>query len=313
MKPSKKFKRQFKNLVDKDKIIKRIRVLTRDEFTSLGEFSSISSLFMSYEDKTCVDMSTFKFKSNDECFQFVFEDSHGGIAKCNFRGLVFSRNFKDVCLKREMIVPIQMFYSDGTSGYGFSFVHNVLPNPNSRKKEFVTYYRNVGIVSKDGKIRYGTKSDVPAWILKYLPRFNENVVDVLSGHDSCNKNFNVSDYQAIYQAIYEAVYWLCKTSSDGLTYSIPFGGDKKVVWGYSYDEMKYNYFSNKNSDGYVNCECPINVYSYFKSIYKTNDSKVATRGIIPLSSLYSIFIYDDWNSTETEIWNNLDSTMKGKF
>lgn len=312
MKPSKKFKRQFKNLVDKDKIIKRIRVLTRDEFTSLGEFSSISSLFMSHVNlsKSTDDEMKFNFGSQDERFQAVFEDPHGDIAKCEFNGLVFSGNFiKDACLNREMIVPIQMFYSDGTSEYGFSFIHKIRPNSNSRKREFVTYYRNVGIVSKDGKIRYGIKSDVPTWLLKYLPRFNESVVDVLYEHDSGNKNVNVSDYQAIY----DAVYRLCKTSSDGLTYSIPFGGDKKVVWGYSYDKMKYNYFSNKNSDVCVNCECQINVYSYFKSIYKTNDSKVATRGIIPLSSLYSIFIYDDWNSTETEIWNNLDSTMKGEF
>lgn len=334
MKPNKRFKRQFKNLVDNKRIIKRIEMLTREDMMKFNDFSSISSsvfgnsIHKKREDD-CINVSGDEYMYGslgaDEVFRFNFEDFRGNLSKCDIKGMIFptvsekKESLGKTISTPECITPIRIFYSDGTSELGFAFFHKVLPQVNSRKRKFVSYFRKVGKVTKSGEAIYGMTSETPTWMLKYLPRFNENMTDTFDQYDTSEKWAEGKHQDA--SRILSLVNSLCLEVRDAydIEYSlVPDCSLKhKVAWGYQYCGLRESWETYEFDQSFGTrkkyLESKINLYTYFKSIYKRDDTCVGVRGIIPLSSLFSINKVNIWEKTETEVWTNLDSTLKGEF
>lgn len=331
MNRNKKIKRTIRNLSNPQKLIKRINILTQSEMESIDAFSSILSLIGGLDKSKGYSNENLYFNGleSDAVYRFVFEDQYGELKQYDSRGMVFQeKNFKKrrgSILERERLSPIQMFYSDGTSEYGFAFLNRKFPNGDCLKARLRSYYRRVGKIKENGTIKYGVSTDTPMWVLKYLPRFNEKMLDAFVKPVDTPIKIDQEKYRE-YGAICGAVGNLCRTSNDvGIRYSVPMESkiNKKFAWAYpsligyldnsniwSEDNILFdeNHITTKSiKDG------DIDIYTYFKSIYVKDYSEVNVRGIIPMSSLYSIVKVDKWNDNETEIWNNLDQTLKGKF
>lgn len=335
MNKNKAFKRQFKNLTNPSKRIKRINILTLNEMSSTNDFLSIMDSIGGLDTIAphYHDIFYFKGLESSEVYRFVFEDFRGELKQYDSKGIVFQEpDFKKrrgSIMELERLSPVQIFYSDGTNEYGFAFIRRELPNRDALKPRLVSYYRLAGIIKNGGDVKYGVCTDTPMWVLKYLPRFNEKMLDAFVNQKSSQYKLNPERYGEC-GAICGAVDNLCRSEKYvDIVYSIPphTKVKKKITWSYPSLPLSWSNINNNNywvekDETYEDnhgisikaiVDEKIDVYSYFKSIYIKDDSEVKVCGIIPMSSLYSIIKVNRWNDTETEMWNNLDQTLKGKF
>lgn len=324
MNKNKAFKRQFKNLTNPSKRIKRMNILTLNEMSSINDFLSIMHSIggLNTTDKYGTENFYFQGLELHEVYRFVFEDFCGELNHYDSKGMVFQEpNFKKrrgSIVEFERLSPVQIFYSDGTNEYGFAFIRRELPNRDALKPRLVSYFRRSGTIKNGDNVKYGICTDTPMWVLKYLPRFNEKMLENFVNQKSTEYKLN-PERHCEYGAICGAVDNICRSEKDvDIVYSIPKNTKvgKKIAWSYPPFDNHF-YIENDDDDHRISIKAiedkEIDVYSYFKSIYIKDDSQVNVRGIIPMSSLYSIVKVDTWNNIETERWNNLDQTLKGKF
>lgn len=264
--------------------------------------------------------------------EFNYIDGHGELRQRVFREMRFGKAaLEDPFTAQTTVIPVKIHYANGDWEYGLKCFDEVCKRG---KNVLLSFYRKVGLLDEvKGRIKndiqlVGAEYRIPAWVLDILPRWNDKIAQKVEERDNewlqKHTTYSLEDWGLVGDT-----YGTSYISSEVNVKDIIIDGKRErfAPVGYDYTKSVQNYpmmttwkddycVDERARIVYLN-EQPILsefYYAYVKSFYAKTRKRGKVYTLIPISSLLNIVARPySKNKEETELWNNLDSTVKGIF
>ena len=303
--------------------IKYVETIPEQEFKRIRVFQSILNALG--------DNDGTRVENRNHNTRFVI-DRNGELEERDISEIVSKpEDFFNAFSEYNTVMGVKIFWSDGEMEYGFkSWCNKAIVH--RKNSELVSIYTKDGVFNEETQeiediFDLEDDCQVPAWILKLMPGWNERIKDaILKGDTSVEtKCVSLDDWKVVWDTInskYTTNLAKCK--------EVTIYG-KRTIRAVGAEFNQSTWFTHVDSSWKNEvCEDTFGVssqmldkdaikvfcYSYLKSIYRDRTSMRKVYDLFPVSSLLMIKRrrwtgggFGDFN--ETEIWNSLDETCKG--
>lgn len=304
----------------KDRYIKYVETIPKDEFKNLKVFQSMLGAFKEHSDT----------KGHDYDMQAVVLTNDGNTKTMRMEDLVCNKDdWFNAFSDGRCFCAVKILWSDGNWEYGFKVWEN--KERICQKNGLLTpIYTKIGEVDENGMIvdtlSHEDSCRIPAWILSLIPMWNELRRDALNVDDPTieTKTISLQDWRDVQGAIsseYTTTHaHLENIGIDGKQMKMPVNivFDRNKYWRPVLTEWKENVCKEEFGSYYDMLETErmkVVCYSYLKSIYCNRVKCVKEYKVIPLSDVIMLTKHRwDGNAdkyVDDEVWNSLDETCKG--